>query len=85
MEKELEKKEEVLESSKSAVVLKTIYAILIIVIFINCVILISSILLKADSEPITSKHQIQFNPPKDSSETNEEVSENIEENVEPTE
>lgn len=52
------KEEEKVDNSRSATVLKTIYTILIVVILINCIVLIASIVLKSDSEPIVSKHQI---------------------------
>lgn len=55
---EEEKQKDEINNSKSAIILKTIYAILIFVIFVNCIILISSILFKADPESITSKKQV---------------------------
>ena len=55
---EKEKVEEKIEASKSAIILKTIYAVLVVIIMINCIILISSILLKADTTPTISKNQV---------------------------
>ena len=49
---------EKVESSKSAVILKTIYAVLIVVILINCIILITSIILKTNTTPTVSRSQI---------------------------
>ncbi len=82
-----EKAEDMIEVSKSAMVLKTIYSVLIVVIIINCIILIASILTKPDKAPIVSKfkvintNDINFN---NNPESNIETSNNLpipEENI----
>ena len=82
-----EKAEDMIEVSKSAMVLKTIYSVLIVVIIINCIILIASILTKPDKTPIVSKfkvinaNDINFN---NNPESNIETSNNLpipEENI----
>lgn len=64
-----EQKEEI-NNSKSAIVLKTIYTVLILLIMVNCIILITSILCKRKFQPITSKEEIIF---RDNNNSNKEL------------